>query len=252
MKSISALSLLISMAFTSCVEADGVADLRAALERLQGDGPISGMLESTVVDYRGKGKDKVEKNGRVAINLEDGKRGLQITFSNEVLDLVDAEAYNKIKDENADTPTLNAVNRIEATELKTLLSSASSLIRRLEQATFIDEQEIDYLGKAMRILNFELPIETIVSDKRTREYVDNFQGNFQIIIDQDGTPLETQLDFEGDGRAYIVLTMEAYGSGVTKFKVIDQRLVTMHQETTTKFKSTFGERETTETMQLVL
>ncbi len=244
--------LILSYGFTQPVYADGLADLKQALERLQGRGPISAVLEATIIDNRGKGEDKVERNGQVAVDLEDGESGFKITFSHHVLNQVDVEANEKIKDEEANTPTLNAVNRIDAAELKTILSSASSLLRRLELARFIDEQAVVYDGRAVRVLNFDMPIETLVRDKRTREYVDNFKGNFQVIIDDDGTPIETQLDFKGDGRAYIVLTAKASGSGVSKFKVIDQRLVTMHQEMTTKFESTFGEREMTETMQLVL
>lgn len=232
--------------------ADGLSDLRAALSRLQGNSPISARLESTIIDNRGDGKDKVVKNGNVEVNLKDGEHGLQVTFSNHVLKSADEESNLRIKDEEADTPTLNAVDRLEATELRTYLSSSSSLLRRLDQAMFIDEQEVVYYGEVVRVLNFELPMKTIVSDKRTREYVDEFEGKFQVIIDDEGVPLETQLNFKGEGRAYIVLSMKAYGTGTTKFKVVDERLVTMHQELTTRFESTFGERETTETLQLVL
>lgn len=234
------------------VQADGLSDLKEALNRLQGTAPITAVLESTIVENRGEGKDKIEKNGFVSINLADTPKGLQITFSPEVLQQVDEESYEKIKNEEANTPTLTAVNRIEANEIRTVLSSSSSLLRRLERATFVDEQAIVHDGVNVRLLNFELPIETIVSDKKTREYVDDFDSNFQVIIAEDGTPLETQLSFKGKGRAYIVLTMKARGNGVTKFKVVDQRLVTVHQEFTTSFESTFGERETKETLQLVL
>lgn len=254
-RKIGILTLAISCSVLGIVQpshADGLSDLKSALSRLKGKSPIAGVLESTVLENRGEGKDKIERKGNVAINLKDDEQGLQITFSHQVLQNVDQESSEKIKDEDADTPTLNAVRRLEATELKTILSSASSLARRLEQATFIDEQPIEYHGEAMRLLNFELPMETIVSDKKTREYVDKFEGNFQVIIQEDGTPLETQLKFKGKGRAYIVLSLKAYGSGVTKFKVVDERLVTVSQEFTSGYESTFGERETTETLLLTL
>ncbi len=232
--------------------ADGLSDLKSALERLQGNSPISAILEATIIENQGEGKDKVVKNGNVEINLQDGEQGLQITYSNQVLKNADEESNLRVKDEDADTPTLNAVDRLEATELRALLSSASSLLRRLEQATFIDEQEVVYYGKAVRVLNFELPMRTIVNNKKTREYVDKFEGKFQVIIDDDGTPLETQLNFKGNGRAYIVLSLKAYGTGTTKFKVVNERLVTVHQEFTNGYESTFGERETTQTIQLNL
>jgi len=244
--------LIVGLGSSSYSYADGLADLKEALAKLQGNNQISALLQSNIIENRGEGKDKVVKNGFVEINLKDGLDGLQVTFSNQVLNKVDIEASEKIKNEDADTPTLTAVDRLETTELKAYLSSAQPLLRRLEQATYIDEQAVDYQGSKARLLNFELPMHAIVRDKQTREYVSKFEGNFQIIIDDKGVPLETQLNFKGKGRAYIVLSLKAYGNGLTKYKVVEERLVTVHREFTSGFESTFGERETIERIALTL
>ena len=249
---------LYTLTFTAlCVSslsahADGLADLTNALNKLQGKAPITAKLTAEVVVNRGEGEDKVIKNGNVDVVLSDGDQGLQVTFSNQVLENIDIESNEKIKDEDADTPTLNAIDRLEATELRSYVSAASSLLRQLERATFIDEQEIQYQDTNARVLNFEMPMESIVSDKKTREYVDKFESSYQVIINEQGIPLETRLEFSGKGRAYIVLSLKAYGNGLSKFTVVDNRLVTVHQEFTSGWDSTFGEGEMTEVIQLAL
>lgn len=246
------ISLTASLYSTNVMAADGLTDLMQALNSLQGKTPIKAKLSAKIVDNRGEGKDKRVRTGNVDVSLHDGEHGLQVTFSQQVLENIDIEADQKLKDEDVNTPTLNAIDRLEATELRSYVSAASSLLRQLERATFIDEQEIDYNGIAARLLNFEMPMESIVSDKKTREYVSKFQSNFQVIIDEKGIPLETKLDFSGKGRAYIVLSVKAYGNGTSKFTVIDNRLVKVHQEFTNGWDTTFGEGERTEVIQLAL
>jgi len=232
--------------------ANGLEDLMQALSSLQGSKPITATLTSEVEVNRGDGDDKVIRTGNVDVVLHDGANGLQVTYSNDVMANIDIEANERVKDEDANTPTLNAVDRLDATEMRSYLSASSSLLRRVEQATFLDEEVVDYQGKHYRMLSFELPMKSIISDKKTREYVDRFESQFQVIIDDQGIPLETRLDFNGKGRAYIVLSMKAFGNGLSQFTVVDNRLVTVRQEFTSGWDSTFGEGSFKEVINLTL
>lgn len=238
--------------FPCFANSQGLADLQTALGRLQGQTPIKAQLETRIVESRGEDEDKVVKNGHAIVNLKDDADGLQIMLSHDVLNRLERESNQRNQDEEVQTPTLTALEELEATEMKTFLSASSALQRRIELATFIKEEKETFQGHSARVLHFQLPLESIIREKKTRSYVDRFEGNFKIYIDAQGTPLQTQLTYKGSGRAYIVLSFKAYGNHITSFEVVEGRLVTMHHEEVRGWESTFGMGEIQETMRLQL
>ena len=156
----------------------------------------------------------------------------------------------KVEDESTPTPTLMAVNSIATTELRAMLSATVNIQRRLSQAIFIDEKPIEREGKQFRLLEFTLPLESIIDDKRTRGYVKKFESSYRVLIDEAGIPVETKLSFHGKGRAYVVLRVEAMGAGMSQYEVIGDRLVCVRSEYQNGWDSTFGEGEFTEVQEL--
>ena len=135
-------------------------------------------------------------------------------------------------------------------ELKNILTAASSIERMITLATFIDEQSFEQNGQNLRKLTFELPMNAIINDKRTREYVKKFASNYEVIIDDEGLPLSSTLTFSGKGRAYIVLSVKAHGYSKANYQVVNQRLVQTMEENGSTFDSTFGYSERYEKNQL--
>lgn len=224
--------------------ADGLNDLNAALERLQGTEAISAELESSFTEIRDAGEDV--KKGLATVWLDDNAKGLKVTYSKEVIKNIELEAQLRIENEDADTPTLNAVNDLRAATIREMLSANKAIARRVSQATFIDEQQVDFQGQVVRQLNFELPLKAVIKDKKVREYVKKFSAKYQILIDDEGIPFQTTLDYQGKGRAYIVLSMKAKGSRVSKYTVVSDRLVRLSSHHVGSYSSTFGDTETTE------
>lgn len=239
-------------------KADGLSDLKLALSSLtpssfnqssldnsslNQSSSIAATLVTTSSYQQGEGKDKIIRNGEAAIFLADNEQGLQVTYSHEILAKLEHEASEQIKDENAETPTLNAIDKNRATEIKSILSAAPDISRTINQASFVNEMEVSIDGKILRQLNFELPVSSIINDKRTREYVSKFQSNYSIIINDKGVPLSSQLNFKGKGRAYLVLSVKAQGFEHSTYQVINQRLVRISNESGSIFDSTFGYSE---------
>lgn len=69
-----------SLALLSTCRADGLADLRGALGRLQGLAPIKATLEIKSWRHQGEGKDGDDKQGQASLMVEDSTRGLQLTY----------------------------------------------------------------------------------------------------------------------------------------------------------------------------
>ena len=74
------LSMLCGMA-----QADGLADLKAALVRLQGHAPLKASIEAKTWSRQGEGKEQEETNGLANVAIDDGARGLQVLYSKEML-----------------------------------------------------------------------------------------------------------------------------------------------------------------------
>src|SRR5579871_1519309 len=86
------LALLAALAAAPLARADGLADLKAALARLQAQTPLKATLEVKTSEKQGEGNDAVEKLGEASIALEDGARGLQLLYAKDTLARMEAES----------------------------------------------------------------------------------------------------------------------------------------------------------------
>ena len=232
--------------------ADGLTDLNKSLVKLDGSSAISATLKSVFTENRGRKKKIKTTSGSTHVQLLEDLNGLQITYSDEILTQIENEENEKERNEDASTPTLNAINDIEVRELRNMLSAAPKLSRSLIKAQFIKEEEIIYKDQDARILHFNLPLEAIISDKDVRSYVDDFEGMYKIIIDKNGVPLQAKITFEGSGSAYIFFKLSINQSRTYFYKVIDDRLVNFRNEYTKQQKSTWDKRDSSGFNELII
>lgn len=223
--------------------ADGLSDLNSTLLKLNGTSPLSAIVESSYTEKRGKRKKQKTKTGLIQVQLSENNHGLKLIYSNETLDKLEQEAVIKEQDDEADTPTLNAVHGIGVAEMNTMLSAAPHLLRSLKKATFINEEMVEFNDNKVRQLNFTLPLEAIIENKEVHEYVDDFEGEFKVLISDTGIPLETSTTFTGSGSAYIFFTMDMTQTNTSTFKQVDNRLVNIKKTFQSKRSSTWGDTE---------
>jgi hypothetical protein len=234
--------------------ADGLSDLKSALERLNGSGPITAYYETQFLEVSDADDkdDRKENSGLVKVQLTDSEQGLQVTYSQEVMNKIEAESMQKNLDEETDTPTLNAVRDINATRMRDLLSAGQSLQRRIAKAEFVSEEQQNIEGRPARLLTFNLPLDAIIDDKKTREYVSKFEGKYSILIDSSGVPLESKTKFNGKGRAFVILSVKANSSNYNRYQIINNRLVRVQNEYQREFSSTFGDNSETGNSTLIV
>lgn len=225
------------------VSANGLTDLQSSLMKLTGNTPISAVVESAYTEKRGKKKKQKTRKGLIQVNLTEDNQGLKLIYSNETIKKLELEAEQKEQDEDANTPTLNAVNGVGVAEMSSMLSAAPNLLRTLKKATFINEEIVTHNEVDVRQLNFSLPLEAIIDNKEVHEYVDEFQSEFSVLINKSGVPIESSITFTGSGSAYIFFSMDLTQTNRFTYKLINNRLVNIKKTFQSKRSSTWGDTE---------
>jgi hypothetical protein len=218
-----------ALSMAACAaHADGLADLRSALARLQAQTPLKATLDVKTMERRGEGDDASEKPGQASVTLEDGARGLQVLYAKDTLARMDAESRQLVRDPKAKTPTVWALARLEPAEVLPMVSAAQALSRRLDEAVFKSEKADAWSGKPARLLAFTLPIARLSEEQR--KYVKEFDGTLAVWIGADGVPLASEVHATIKGRAFVVVSFEATDDTSTTYGLVGDRLVTLRSE----------------------
>ena len=222
------IALVLLLATCGAARADGQADLRAALARLQGQAPLKANAQARDWRRTGEGKDAKETQGQVRIGLEDGPRGLQALYGHELLERVDAEAGAAVKDKSAPKPLSQALAQLGFNELRALSSAAPALQREIDDARFKGETAEAWGGKPARKLEFEGSMDSL--SESNRKYVREFKLVLSVWIAADGTPLASLRHFEVTGRAFVVVSFEQHSDEQRSYAVAGDRLVATSDE----------------------
>jgi hypothetical protein len=243
---------LLTLVFAQNVWADGLSDLQKALIKLNGSEPVSGLLSVSFSETRGEGKDKKLKTGAIQSTLSGTVQGLDIRYSKDVLVQIERENRMKLADEEADTPVLNGAEILSASSLIPILSSAQTILDYIARGEFKSEEQIEYLNKQVRVLDFTLPLESFIDDKKIRDYVSKFEGSYKVLINDEGIPIETRMSYSGKGSAYIFFSMTAESEITSQFQTDGTRLVRINRTVESNSSSTFNDRTYNGTWQLAI
>lgn len=208
--------------------ADGLTDLKTALSRLQGQTPLKAIVEAKTWNRQGEGKDLEETHGHASVSVEENPRGLQVLYSKDMLAKLETEERQREKDSKAKTPTLSALNEVNSSALRPMISAAASLNRSLEKANFKGEKVDVFNGKPARLLNFEMSMDKLT--EKERKYMKKFDGQLDIWIAADGTPLASRSTQAVSGRAFIVISFEMKNEEEWIYGTVGDRLVALKKE----------------------
>lgn len=220
--------LLIFFTFLSVsVKADTLTDLKNFLGSLKAKQPLTASLHATNWRKQGKGKNVVEKNGEATIQLHHNTEGLQVFYGKDMLALMDIEASNKIENKKVETPTLNIMDEFKLKNLHSLMSSSSGLLRAINEAGFINEEEKEYKGKIRKALNFKIPIESM--EEQDRKYIKKFSHHLTILTNEKGHPIASQRRINVRGRAFIVIKFKSEIETEEEYIIKGDRLITVRK-----------------------
>jgi len=229
--------------------ADGLADLQAALARLQAQTPLKATLEVRTFERHGEGADAIDKQGQASVGVEDGARGLQLSYARDTLARMDAESRQLARDPEAKTPTAWAVGKLDLDEVLPMASAAPALSREIAKAQFKAEKADSWNGAPARLLTFAIPLDKLPQEQR--KYVREFDGTLSVWIAADGTPLASQAHVAVRGRAFIVVSFQAVDDWRNTYAVLGDRLVALRAEnhSTSSGAGEHGEQRVIKTLQ---
>ena len=209
-------------------QANGFADLQAALARQQSLVPVKGSFRIETWTRQGEGKDGSEEQGQAVLNFEDGNQGLRLQFSRDTLQRVEQEERTSEKDGKAPTPALTGLRALELADLRRMLAPVAALQSALEEATPKTEVAELWNGQPARRLTYEFGLGRL--KESDRKYVNKVDGKLELWIAADGTPLASRSQTVISGRAFVVVSFDATSHEEQLFQLVQGRLVTVRRE----------------------
>lgn len=217
----------------TALHADGLGDLRAALQRLQGREAIRARAEVNTTSLNGEGKKQKSRQSHGAVLLEEGPGGLRLGWTPEQMDAARAETRRKKADPEAATPNLDSLRALNAEDASEMLGAAPALLVKLTQAKVLEDRAEAYGGKPARLLHLQM--EPALSAE-TRDVMKKYEQRLKVWLDADGTPLgaEESVDFKG---SKFLISFGGTSKETSVFRKVGGRLVA---ERTTKETSGSG------------
>jgi hypothetical protein len=221
-------ALLALMLAAPWAQADGVADLRAALARPQGTVALRGVFKADTTSRQGDAADAEDDRGQAQVQFEDGPQGLRLLFGRDTLQRIELEERTRQRDPKARTPTLTGLKALEMNELRGMLSPTAALLALLDDATPKAEVPEAWNGQPARRLSFELGLGKM--RERDRKYIKKYEGTLDIWIGAEGWPLALRQQTQASGRAFLVVTFEMRMREEQTFLLVDDRLVVARRD----------------------
>lgn len=223
------LALLLLLTATS-LRANALADLQGTLQRLPGHAPVAATIEFAFTDSTGEEKKPATTEGRAVAAVEQNDEGLRIRWSPEQLAAAKREQAEGAGKPNPPAPTLQAMGRLGAPQIHDYLNASSGLLHRLETATLLGEQAVEWNKQPARLLTFK--IEPPLSDE-DKKVIKEIEATAKVWIAADGSPLAAESALRLKGRVMMVIGFEHTEKEQFTFACVGDRLVvTAHERET--------------------
>jgi hypothetical protein len=148
--------LALILAFAASLAADTISDVRAALGRLTAKDPIRATYEfQRSVDSGGKFGDE-KFSGKAIVELEGDANGFRTIFGRALLNQLEQEQVAKRRDPKLKTPTVNTLRELNAVETAEALDFAPVLVRMIQGAKVMSDNQGTWQGKPARVLVLRL------------------------------------------------------------------------------------------------
>jgi len=176
--------LVLSLALT--LSANGLDDLRAALQKLQGAEPVKATLEHSFWRQIMDDKKPVVSQGKISAHVEDGPQGLKVTWAKATLQQAERELAAQEREPDRPTPTRTALKNVDPLEASESHNHAEALLRDLAQAQVQEEKAEPWQGRPARVLVLKLSPRIPESQ---RKYLKELNVDAKVWIGNDGFPL---------------------------------------------------------------
>lgn len=211
------------LVFCLCLplSADGLSDLRAALQKLHGAEPVKASLEYDFWRQTTEDKKPVVSQGKATAQVEDGAQGLRITWAHPLLQQAAQESKAQLQQPDQATPTRTALRGVDVVDVAEDLNHAEALLRDLDQAQLQEEKAETWQGHPARLLVLKLSPRIPANQKK---YLKELKVDAKVWVGTDGLPLAyaSAVSFKG---SRFFISFEGANSQERQFTHIGGRLV---------------------------
>jgi len=205
--------------------ADGLADLRGTLSRLQGGEAIHAMAEIQNWRQEGEGKKARVKQSHSTVQLEDGPNGLRLGWTSSQIQGARKESQLKAADPEAATPNLDSLTALNGLGATTFLSQSDHLLQQLKGATVLEDRSDDSMGKPARLLIFKL--DPIVGAEE-KSMIKDRKETLKVWLDGNGVPVATEHVIAIKASKFLI-SFTANNREARKLAVLGNRLVVSNE-----------------------
>lgn len=171
---------------TLSLGANGLDDLRTALQKLQGPEPVKATLDHTFWRQTTDDKKPTISQGKVSAQIEDGPLGLKVSWGRATLLQALRELAAQEREPERTTPTRTALRNMDPLEAAESLNHAEALLRDLAQAQLQEEKTEPWQGRPARLLVLKV---TPRLPENQRKYLKEFKAEAKVWVGADGLPL---------------------------------------------------------------
>lgn len=223
--------------------ADGLADLRGTLARLQGGEAIHAMADIQNWSQNGEGKKARVKQSHSTVQIEDGPNGLRLGWTSLQIQNARKESQLKATDPEAPTPNLDSLSALNGLGATAFLSQSDHLLQQLKGATVLEDRPDTCQGKPARLVVFKLDPAVGAEEK---SMIKDRKETLKVWLDDHGVPLATEHAAAIKASKFLI-SFIANNHQTCKLAVMGNRLV-VSNETQENSGSGMGFSNTTKKM----
>lgn len=211
------------------LEADGLSDLRTALQKTQGHEGVSAQIEVKKWSLS-KEKGALPETGQALVNLEDGPQGLKVGWPQAQLERAETKRRKKgeAKKAKGGDNSSSALRSIGLDEAKRVLRASEALLEELEGATLTSETTEAWEGRPARKLVVALNPDMDPAEKNAIKTA-SFVGTFWLS--PEGLPYAMQRQINVKGRMFLI-SFEMHENATRRYQARGHRLLLSEEDRT--------------------
>lgn len=195
------LFLLFLLATPALGLANGLADVRATLQKLQSDQPLRARIEIKIRRAGGESDKQKQSQATSAVIVESGPQGLTLNWSPEQIKQSRKAAWAERVDPDLPKSDLASLKALAAGDALNLLDAADPLRRGLEKAVLREDKRDTYQGKTARLLVLGIDLGL---DEEERKALKSSETILKLWLDADGVPLAMERDIQAKFSKFFV------------------------------------------------
>lgn len=223
-KQAAGLILLLLLCLPPLIQADGLTELRATLQKLQIDQLVRAKVEIKSRRSGGENDKQKQSESVSTVIVESGPEGLRMIWSADQVKQSRKVAWAETANPDAPRSDIATLKALEAGVALNLLDAADPLRRNLEKATVREDKRDNYQGKPARLLVFRIELGL---DEEERKALKSSESYLKLWLDSDGVPMAMERDIQAKFSKFLV-GYRLHEHDTREYQRVGGRLIIVH------------------------